>query len=140
MKRIAYRAIDDLFIVAYGILDPTADEWLRYLDEVGKHGFERTKQLIYTAGGGPNSAQRKLLNDRLDGRQVPVAVMSDSTAIRGVCTALSWFNRAVKAFQPTEFAAALRHLSIPESLAPSIEQEMTSLRAEVEREPRLASA
>ena len=100
MKNLALKVIDRLFIVVYGTADPTDEEWRGYLELVEHHGVERTMQLICTDGGEPTSTQRRHLNEVLRGRTVPVAVVSGSARVRGTVTALSWFNRKIKAFSP----------------------------------------
>jgi hypothetical protein len=125
---MAFKVIDRLFIVVYGPHDPTDAEWESYLADVEHHGIDRTMQLISTEGGGPTSTQRRYLNDLLAGRSVPVAVMSGSAAIRGVVTALSWFNRKIRAFPPTGLRDAIAYLEIPGSRTELIEREMAKLR------------
>jgi hypothetical protein len=85
-------------------------------------------QLIFTDGGGPSSTQRKYLNDLLAGRTVPVAVISGSATIRGTVTALSWFNRQIRAFPPTGLRDAIAYLEIPASRTELIERETAKLR------------
>lgn len=136
MKNMAFKVIDRLFIVVYGTHDPTDEEWVSYLKDVERHGIDRTMQLIATEGGGPTSTQRRYLNDLLAGRSVPVAVMSGSTAIRGMVTALSWFNRKIRAFPPTGLADALAYLEIPLSRIELIEREMGKLRTSLGRDER----
>jgi hypothetical protein len=131
MKNMAITVIDRLFIVVYGATNPTDEEWRDYLALVERHGIDRTMQLIATDGGGPTSVQRRVLNEILDGRAVPVAVISGNTRIRGTVTALSWFNRRIKAFPPTGLRDALAYLEIPASRTELIMREMTRLRHEL---------
>ncbi len=133
MRNMAFKVIDRLFIVAYGSQNPTDDEWNAYLTDVERHGIDRTMQLIATDGGGPTAVQRRVLNDVLAGRAVPVAVVSSSPRIRYVVTALSWFNRRIKAFPPTSLRDAIAYLEIPASRAELIQREMTRLEEELER-------
>jgi hypothetical protein len=128
MKNMAFEVVDRLFIVVY-CANPTDEEWRHYLEVVERHGIDRTMQLIFTDGGGPSPTQRKYLNDLLRGRTVPVAVVSGSATIRGTVTALSWFNRKIRAFPPTGLRDALVYLEIPLSRAELIEREMRQLRA-----------
>jgi hypothetical protein len=127
MRNLAFKVVDRLFIVVYGPDGPSDEEWDRYLGDVKRHGIDRTQQLIVTPGGGPNASQRGTLNNLLAGRSVPVAVMSDSTRIRGVVTALSWFNRLIRAFPPSGLHDALAYLEIPASRADLIEREIRRL-------------
>src|SRR5262245_13316590 len=117
MKNIAIKVVDRLFIVVYGTHDPSDAEWDAYLALVKQHGIERTMQLIVTDGSGPNLTQQRRLTDLLDGRPVPVAVVSGSARIRVMVTALSWFNRKIKAFQPAGLHDAIDYLEIPASRA-----------------------
>jgi len=128
MRNMAFKVIDRLFIVVYGAHDPTDEEWIFYLQDVERHGIDRTMQLISTDGGGPTATQRRYLNELLAGRSVPVAVMSSSSAIRGVVTALSWFNRKIRAFAPSGLRDAIAYLEIPASRSDLIEREMNKLR------------
>jgi hypothetical protein len=115
MKRMAYSVTDRLFIVVYGAEPPTDMEWAAYLAVVERHGVDWTMQLIWTDGGGPTTPQRRSLNHLLDGRVVPVAVLSDSARVRGIATALSWFNRRIRAFKAKDLPGALAFLEIPSS-------------------------
>jgi hypothetical protein len=131
MKNVGIKIIDRLFIVVYGAADPTDEEWGGYLELVERHGVERTMQLICTDGGEPSSVQRRRLNLLLAGRTVPVAVVSGSTRVRGTVTALSWFNRKIKAFPPSGLREAIAYLEIPATRTELIEREIIKLRAEL---------
>ena len=131
MKNVAIKVIDRLFLVVYGAANPTDEEWDEYLDLVKRHGIERTMQLIFTDGGEPSAPQRRVLNELLGGRTVPVAVVSGSVRVRGTVTALSWFNRKIRAFPPSALRDALAYLEIPVSRTELIEREMRRLRLEL---------
>jgi hypothetical protein len=131
MKNVAIKVIDRLFIVVYGATDPTDEEWGDYLKLVERHGIDRTMQLVFTQGGGPSSAQVRLLNELLAGRPVPVAVVSGSPRVRATVTALSWFNRRIKAFSPVALPEALAYLGIPASRTDLIRREAEKLGAEI---------
>jgi hypothetical protein len=131
MKNVGIKIVDRLFIVVYGAADPTDDEWAGYLELVERHGIERTMQLICTDGGEPSSVQRRRLNELLAGRTVPVAVVSGSARVRGTVTALSWFNRKIKAFPPSGLREAIAYLEIPATRTELIEREIIKLRAEL---------
>jgi hypothetical protein len=131
MKNMAITVIDRLFIVVYGTTNPTDEEWRDYLALVERHGIDRTMQLIATDGGGPTSVQRRILNEILAGRAVPVAVVSGNARIRGTVTALSWFNRSIRAFPPSGLRDAIAYLEIPASRTDLIMREMARLRHEL---------
>jgi hypothetical protein len=100
---------------------------------VERHGIDRTQQLVSTDGGGPTAAQRRQLATVLDGRAVPVAVVSGSARVRTTVTAISWVDRRIRAFPPTPagLREALAYLDIPTSRAELIADELDKLRAEV---------
>jgi len=131
MKNVAIKVIDRLFLVVYGTADPSDEEWDAYLGLVKHHGIDRTMQLICTDGGEPSAPQRKVLNEVLGGRTVPVAVVSSSVRVRGTVTALSWFNRKIRAFPPTALREAIAYLEIPASRIDLIERELEKLRLEL---------
>ena len=131
MKNVAIKVIDRLFLVVYGTSNPSDEEWAEYLALVKRHGVERTMQLIFTDGGEPSAPQRRVLNELLQGRTVPVAVVSSSVRVRGTVTALSWFNRRIRAFPPTGLHEAIAYLEIPASRIDLIEREVRALHLEL---------
>ena len=139
MKNLAIKVVDRLFIVVYGAHDPTDAEWDAYLSLAEQHGLDQTAQLICTVGGEPTATQRRKLNERLGGRPVPVAVVSGSPRVRATVTALSWFNRRIKAFQPTALAEALEHLEIPASRTELVAREIRRLRASLSQGNRASA-
>ena len=62
--------------------------------------------------------------------------MSGSTPIRGMVTALSWFNREIRAFPPTGLSDALDYLQVPQSRIDLIQREMLKLRASLGSDER----
>lgn len=128
MRNIVFKVIDRLFLVAYGTSDPTKEEWAGYLEEVERHGTDRTMHLVFTNGGGPNAGQRRKLEKLLGGRIVPVAVISDSASVRAMVTAMSWVNGEIRVFPPTGMYDALSYLEIPASRADLIVRELGKLR------------
>jgi hypothetical protein len=126
--RMAFMVIDRMFLLVHGAEDPTNEEWALYLDAIQRHGVDRTMLLVYTDGGGPSAMQRRYLNELLNGRTVPVAVLSDSAKVRGLVTVMSWFNPQIRAFSPAELVVALAYLEVPTSRAELIEREKYELR------------
>jgi len=133
MPNVVTKVIDQLILTVYGTANPTAEEWNEYLDVIKHQGIERTMQLILTDGGEPTAPQRQALNELLDGRTVPVAVVSGSVRVRGTATALSWFNRRIRAFPPSALRDAIAYLEIPVSRIDVIEREILQLRRELGR-------
>ena len=136
MKHMAYKVIDRLFLVVLSNAEPTDEEWTDYLAAVERHGIDRTMQLIATDGGVPSSSQRRVLDEALAGRNVPVAVVTGRTGVRTVVTAMSWFNRKIRAFPPSGFREAIAYLEIPASRTDLIEHEMDVLKRLLEDDRR----
>src|SRR5262245_39341216 len=105
-----------LGLVVHSPKPPNDEEWNAYFTAVRQRENElpKIRTLVLTEGGGPNSAQRKVINDFLGGRQTPVVLVSSSAMIRGVTTALSWFNPLVKSCSPEQIDAAFDYLGVPE--------------------------
>jgi hypothetical protein len=118
MKRMVFRLLPNVHLCVSGTDDPTDDEWTGYIDAVRakmKTGaaLPRMRTLVFTDGGGPNAAQRKLMNAMLDGRSTPVALVSSSVAVRSVTVALAWFNKQIRSFTPDQVTEAFAFLGVP---------------------------
>jgi hypothetical protein len=134
MKNLAMKVVDRLFIVACGPASPTDREWADYLQLVACQGVEQTRQIVSTVGGVPTVVQRRKLAALLEGRVVPIAVVSGNARGSTTVTAISWFNRRVRAFHATSagLRGALVYLGIPTVRADLIERELHRLRVEVD--------
>lgn len=93
-----------------GPSDKDFDEFLRAFQ---KQDISKLRSLTVTRGGGPSTAQRKALNDALKGQQLPAAVVSSAAMVRGLVTALSWFNAKIRSFTPDQLDEALEYLEVP---------------------------
>jgi hypothetical protein len=129
---MASTVVDRLVIVAYGSKPPSDPEWLEYLHLVERQGVAETMHLVSTAGGEPTAAQRAELTALLAGREVPVAVLSDSTRVRGSVALLSLLNRRIRAFRCSRLRDAIDYLEIPASRAEVIERALRGLRGELD--------
>jgi hypothetical protein len=103
---------EGLMLVVHTSSAPSEIEWAPYFRELVKHDPKNLRSLAFTDGGAPGGAQRKQLNDFLQGQASPAAVVTSSSMVRGVVTALSWFNSQMRAFAPHELDAALRYLGV----------------------------
>jgi hypothetical protein len=130
-KTMAWTVIDRLIVVVHGETEPTDAEWSAYLQVVEAQGVVSTKVLISSAGGSPTRAQRAALHRLIDGRSVPVAVVSSDRQVRALVTVFSWFNNQVKAFPPPRMQAALAFLEVPARRTALIERELHNLHLEL---------
>jgi hypothetical protein len=131
MKTMAVKVIDRLFLVVFGAAAPTDEEWSDYLALVERHGIDKTMQITWSEGGGPTPTQRRALENLLDGRAVPVAVLTSSLMVRVTVTALSLFNRRIKAFPPNGLGDAMFFLEIPGSRRETIQGALRDLRSQL---------
>jgi hypothetical protein len=138
MKQMAFTiaeldASTVICVVVHSAKAPSEDEWEEYMRAVrqNEQNLPRVRTIVFTDGGGPNSAQRKAINDFLRGRQTPVVLASTSPVVRGITTALSWFNPLVKSVAPDDLEGALRHLGVQPYHRTRVLQEMRKLRAEL---------
>ncbi len=131
MRTMAFKVVDRLFIVVYGAANPSNEEWRDYLEEVRRHGIDRTVQLISTDGGRPTSSQRAELDQLLARRPVPVAVCTGSARVRTLVTAMSWFNRLIRAFPANGIRDAVDYLELPTSRTQLVVREIGKLRLEL---------
>jgi hypothetical protein len=105
--------VGTVLLVVQNTVAPTDDEWDRYVDNI-RRCIENPNgaSIAFTDGGHPNTLQRGRVNDVLAGRRAPSAVVSTSLALRGVVTALRWFNPDTASFSPTNIDAALRFAKV----------------------------
>jgi hypothetical protein len=89
--------------------------------------------LIWSAGGGLSPRQRKQVSEVLP-KASRTAVISASTVARAMVTALHWFGVSIRAFNPTQEAAALAYLELSADEAPPVLAVSKRLRARVQAE------
>ena len=119
-RTMAFRYSDGLLLVAHSAQSPSEADWAEYL-RYCEHEMPRScrRTLVLTRGGGPDAAQRKRVQTLIErisqGQTEPlrVAVVTDSTLVRGIVTALNWFNPHTRAFASAALPEALRYLSVP---------------------------
>lgn len=106
------RASTTLAVAVYGDDSPTNEEWEVYLD-VMRSLAPGYRMIIFSSGGGPTTMQRRDLEKVTEGQDTArVAVVTVSRLARGIVTAIRWFNREIKAFEPSERDAALTFLGL----------------------------
>jgi hypothetical protein len=102
-------------VCVHGLKHPLDKEWHAYVDDLAVNGGALKGILVYTAGAGPNAAQRKYLAELWTrrGSMLPVALMSPSTVVRGMVTALNWvLPKPIRTFNPDQPEEAVRFLQL----------------------------
>jgi len=115
MKNMAFATAGSVIVALHNTSPPTEEEWAQYCQAVKSIDLANLRAIAFSDGGGPDSKQRKALNDVLGGRPSHGALVTSSTVARSVVTALSWFNPLVKAFAPDETARAFEYLKLDSS-------------------------
>src|SRR5262245_26806804 len=115
MKNLAFKVIGNWIISVHNENPPTNAECQSGIDALKKVDANRVRMLTFTKGGAPTPAQRKLLNEALQGREMQTAIVSDAHLVRGIVTAMSWFNARIKAFSSDAVEDAFHYVGIPPS-------------------------
>ncbi len=114
-KSLAFRFVSDTLLVlrenSNTPHDQDWDDFLRILID-NRQNFPKLKILVRTDGGGPSAAQRKRLQQALDGRPVRVAVVTNSVPVRFIVSSIALLNRAIRSFANDEIDAAYVHLGM----------------------------
>lgn len=113
MKTMAFALVGTVLVALHTESAPSDEEWSSYIELMKSiKDISRVRSMAFTDGGAPNSKQRKDVNDVLNGRPGLAVVVSASTVVRGVVTALNWFNPLVRAFPPERLADAYDYLKV----------------------------
>jgi hypothetical protein len=132
-KTMAFKNCGSVLLCVHGDEDPQPVEWLAYVNYCLELPASCNKALVVTDGGGPNAAQRKLLQDRYLARhrEYRVAVTTDSTVVRRIVKALHWFNPHTQSFAYDDgggVAAAIAHLGVDIRTGARVRLELDVLR------------
>ncbi len=116
MRSFGYGHLDlsgkDLFLFLHTAQPPPPDLFARAIGTFEGHDVSRLCFLAVTDGGSPDAKLRSEHSKFLAGRALHTAVVTDQALVRGVVTAISWFNPHVRAFSPQHLPAALVHLDL----------------------------
>ena len=124
-----------LVIGVHGEDPPSDAEWERYcslIPELLAH--PNGACVVLTDGGAPTSAQRETMRRHLGRQSRWTAVVTDKLLVRGVVTAIRWFNPKICAFAPWEFPEVFRFVGLRADQVQSVCDALCSL--ELRLEPR----
>jgi hypothetical protein len=140
VKNVAFKLIGTCFLTVHGANAPTDAEFEPFLALFKSCPLEHLRVLSFSLGGGPTAAQRRLVNEALRGQQIPVAIVTEARLVRGVVTAMSWFNKSQRAFAPEEMEEALTHVHVPRERHPYFISQLEKLREELDKDEPAPSA
>jgi hypothetical protein len=128
MRTMTFGQCDGYLVTCHTTLNPTRDEWVEHLLHIREHVANLRGTLIVTAGGAPNSAQRKDLADVVGKRKIPVAIVTASPTARAVITAFAWLGMYHgESFRPDRMEDALDYLSVDPAKRPLVLAEVARL-------------
>ena len=111
-KSAAYRFVDDLMVVRHGAQTPPDDEWQDLLAAMGAHE-PLTRILVWSPAAAISSRQRAQVGAVTTRRKLRVAVVSDSTVVRGAATAVGWLTgKLVRGFSVDNVDGAATFLEL----------------------------
>ena len=125
---------------------PTEAQWdeglelMRQCESALGGDLSRMSIIAVTDGGAPTGPMRAGFISWLDGRQLNVSVVSDGTMVRGVVTAISWFNPMIKPFSPARWNEALTHGHATEAEGAIILADLERMDGEIRRRSRTLAA
>jgi hypothetical protein len=118
MDRMGFKFLGNLHIIVVGERDPAPTDWNAYVEAIRaetRRGIDpaQMRTLVFSDGGGPNAAQRKLTADLCECQPRPRAIVTVHRLSRAVITALRWLDPQCRAFAPSRLAEALAFLGVP---------------------------
>jgi hypothetical protein len=133
-KTMGYKYVEKIHVVVHTADNPSNAEWDDYLHDIGEKQHEIQGVVVYSAGGGPNAAQRSRLT-AVWGNQKnkPVALMSSSRIFRGLITALVWVmpKHPMRVFAVDDMEGACGHVRASPSQRSLVEDTIASLKREL---------
>lgn len=130
VKSMSWRENGPLMVSVISAETPTDREWLTYLLDCHRKAAKGAlRVLVVTAGGGPTRQQRMALRDLVRKGPVPVAIVSDATAVHNMVTELRWRNPEIYDFENLD--DALQYLRIDGPGAVDVQREVLEMQHEI---------
>lgn len=135
MANMLHALEQGVMIVAHNKAPPSNEEFeafSRLQAELVRAGQVQA-MLVLSIGGGPGVEQRKKLAAIVEGLPVPpTAMLTSSTLVRGVVTAINWIRpSSMKTFPPTAMTEALASLGAAPELHGAIKKRAFALLKEL---------
>src|SRR5262245_41085403 len=132
-KTMLFKYIEGVLVAVHTADPPSDEDWREYVEySRSTLPVSCNRTLAVTRGGGPDAKQRKMAQEVLANRpKMRVSIVTDSTLVRGIVTALSWFNPDAKAFSQKDLRDALKYLDIEGAAAAKISLEVARMQREL---------
>lgn len=130
-----------LLLGVHGEHAPSAAEWERYCSWIPSLLSQPNAGcVVLTDGGAPNSAQRDHMRKCLGVSPCWTAVITDKVLVRGVVTAIRWFNPMVSAFAPWELSQAFQFAGVSRPQVRAVCAALLELDKQLEPRSRVLAA
>lgn len=137
-RNMVFAWVGHVIILVQGEHPPSDEEWKLYITALkARKDLSKSKAIAVTDGGALTPTQRREVNGIVGGRGLAV-VLSTSTVVRAMVTALSWFNPLIKAFAPHEKEEAFKHLKLTPDEGAQVARTIDRLRLELKGGPKAA--
>jgi hypothetical protein len=133
-RTMIYRVAARVHIAYHTDKNPSDDEWRAYKEDLGKHLADYDGLYSWTAGGGPTSKQRAMSVEfwARQQKKVPIAVVTPSSIVVGMTTALRWFMKGqIQGFSPNDVEAAFDYLHLDAAQRSTVRDVVAALRTEL---------
>ncbi len=127
---MAFGTVGNVIVALHTASPPSQEEWSAYIQAVKRLDLTKIIAIAFSDGGGPNSAQRKQLNETLKGRARPSVVLTGNAFVRSVVTTLAWFNPMLKAFSPERAPEAFDYLKLTRAESEAVRAQVRLLAAQ----------
>jgi|HubBroStandDraft_2_1064218.scaffolds.fasta_scaffold434375_2 hypothetical protein len=138
-KTMSFREVGGVLLCVHPAGPPSERDWDAYVEFCKKLPKSCARTMVVTRGGGPDAKQRKKLNDEyLKDVKMKVAVVTDAAMVRGIVTALSWFNDQIRSFTYAGgqgVQEAMKYLTVEGGDADRIAAEIKKMLLEVATAP-----
>lgn len=134
-RTLAFKVLPHCVVVVGSAVAPNDADWQAYIDGCRPLVDKPTVPpfLIVTDGGSPSPTQRKMVYDIVKDKVIRQAVITPSKLTVGIITAISWFNKGIKAFAPDKLDAAFEYLEIDPTKRAGLMAEVTALQRQIDR-------
>jgi hypothetical protein len=118
MDRMGFKFLGNLHIIVVGEREPAPTDWNAYVEAIQaeeRRGMPaaQMRTLVFSDGGGPNAAQRKVAREVREEGGNPLAIVTDRWLARAVITAKRVVKPHCRAFAPGDMERALEFLGVP---------------------------
>jgi hypothetical protein len=130
-QSMSFDSAGKTFVAVMGPRTVSASDWSAFVTELDARLSELRGVLMFSAGASIDIREREQLEHLLTLGRLRVAVLTDSKALRGAATALSWFKIPIKSFGPNDVEPALAHLRVEKAERARVYTALAQLKIQV---------